>query len=159
MYFRGLKTAMVLYDWSHEIPDATICDRYSIGPGDIYAMVESVNWLLHATGRLTRMFRRGFAMSVEEFELCMKHGIKRELISLVRIRNIGRVRARRLFNNGFTSPEKILAAGEERIIPILGHGITAQVFSYLRGEAGDKAPASESVLQADLFQFGNRETE
>jgi helicase len=158
-YFRGLKTAMVLYDWSHEVPDATICDRYSIGPGDIYALGESANWLLHATGRLNRMFRRSFAPSIGEFELCMKHGIKRELIPLVRIRNIGRVRARRLFNNGFTSPEKILAAGEERIIPILGSGITAKVFSYLRGEEGGKSPASESALQADLFQFGNRETE
>jgi len=158
-YFRGLKTAMVIYDWSHEIPDATICDRYSIGPGDIYALVESANWLLHATGRLNRMFRRSFAPSMGEFELCMKHGIKRELIPLVRIRNIGRVRARRLFNNGFTSPEKILAAGEERVIPILGYGITAKVFSYLRGEEGGKSPTSESALQADLFQFGNRETE
>jgi helicase len=158
-YFRGLKTAMVLYDWSHEVPDATICDRYSIGPGDIYALVESANWLLHATGRLNRMFRLGFTASIGEFELCMKHGIKRELIPLVRIRNIGRVRARRLFNNGFTSAEKILAAGEERVIPILGHGITAQVFSYLKGKEGGKVPASGSASQADLFQFGNRETE
>ncbi|MCG7854967.1 MAG: ATP-dependent DNA helicase [Methanoregulaceae archaeon] len=158
-YFRGLKTAMVLYDWSHEVPDATICERYSIGPGDIHALVESVNWLLHATGRLARMFRRSFTSSVGEFELCMKHGIKRELIPLVRIRNIGRVRARRLFNNGFTSPEKILAAGEERIIPILGHGITTQVFSFLKGEESGKTRISESESQADLFQFGNRETE
>jgi len=158
-YFRGLKTAMVLYDWSHEVPDATICERYSIGPGDIHALVESVNWLLHATGRLARMFRRSFTSSVGEFELCMKHGIKRELIPLVRIRNIGRVRARRLFNNGFTSPEKILAAGEERIIPILGHGITIQVFSFLKGEESGKTRISESESQADLFQFGNRETE
>ena len=158
-YFRGLKTAMVLYDWSHEVPDATICERYSIGPGDIHALVESVNWLLHAAGRLARMFRRSFTPSVGEFELCMKHGIKRELIPLVRIRNIGRVRARRLFNNGFTSPEKILAAGEERIIPILGHGITSQVFSSLKGEESGKIGVSESASQADLFQFGNRETE
>ena len=158
-YFRGLKTAMVLYDWSHEVPDATICERYSIGPGDIYALVESANWLLHATGRLARMFRRSFSSSVGEFELCMKHGIKRELIPLIRIRNIGRVRARRLFNNGFTSPEKILAAGEERIIPILGHGITTQVFSFLEGNESGKTPVSESPSQADLFQFGNRETE
>ncbi|NYT17613.1 MAG: ATP-dependent DNA helicase [Methanomicrobiales archaeon] len=158
-YFRGLKTAMVLYDWSHEVPDATICERYSIGPGDIHALVESVNWLLHATGRLTRMFRRNFTPSVGEFELCMKHGIKRELIPLVRIRNIGRVRARRLFNSGFTSPEKILAAGEERIIPILGHGITSQVFSFLKGKESGNTRVSESASQADLFQFGNRETE
>ena len=156
-YFRSMKTAMVLADWSHEVPDATICERYSIGPGDIYALVESVNWLLHATGRLARMFRRGFTPAIGEFELCMKHGIKRELIPLVRIRNIGRVRARRLFNNGFTSPEKILAAGEERIIPILGQGITTQVFSYLKTERGGVSANAEPLPQTDLFRFGNQE--
>jgi helicase len=150
---------MVLSDWNHEVPDATICERYSIGPGDIHALVESVNWLLHATGRLARMFKRGFSQQIGEFELCMRHGIKRELIPLVRIRNIGRVRARRLFNNGFTSPEKILAAGEERIVPILGQGITTQVFSWLKEEMGGRLPVSQQVSQADLFQFGKKEPE
>ena len=157
-FFRGLKTAMVLYNWSHEIPDATICERYAIGPGDIYAMVESINWLLHATGRLARMFKRSFAPSILEFELCMKHGIKRELIPLVRIRNIGRVRARRLFNNGFMSPEMILAAGEEQIVPILGQGIASQVMRELRGEENREYLSQEPSSQANLFQFGeNRE--
>jgi helicase len=156
-FFRGLKTAMVLYDWSHEVPDATICERYGIGPGDIYAMVESINWLLHATGRLAQMFKRSFALSIQEFELCMKHGIKRELIPLVRIRNIGRVRARRLFNNGFTTPEKILAAGEDRIVPILGHGVTVQVFRELRGESRHDEIFQESAgSQPSLFHFGDR---
>lgn len=153
-YFRALKTAMVLYDWSHEIPDATICERYSIGPGDIFNILESVTWLLHASGRLARMFKGRFAPPIAEYEFCLKHGIKRELIPLVRIRNIGRVRARRLFNNGFTSPEKILAAGEDQIIPILGHGITTQVFRDLRGEREVRPPVPAQRSQPTLFQFG-----
>ena len=124
---------MVLFDWSREIPEATICERYSIGPGDIYNILEGANWLLHASGRLSRMFRGVFSSSIQEYEYCMKHGIKRELIPLVRIRNIGRVRARRLYNNGFTSPEKILTAGEDQIIPILGQGVTSQIFRDLKG--------------------------
>jgi helicase len=104
-FFRGLKTAMVLFDWGHELADATICDRYAIGAGDIYALVESINWLMHATSRLARMFKPRFSPTILELELCMKHGIKRELIPLIRIRNIGRVRARRLFSNGFMLPK------------------------------------------------------
>ena len=67
-YFRALKTAMVLFDWSREIPEATICERYSIGPGDIYNILESANWLLHATSRLSRMFRGVFSSSIQEYE-------------------------------------------------------------------------------------------
>jgi helicase len=153
-FFRSLKTAMVLNDWSREVPDATICERYGIGPGDVYAMVESMNWLLHATGRLAHMFKRPFALLIQEYELCMKHGIKRELIPLVRIRNIGRVRARSLYNSGYTSPEKILSAGEDRIIPILGHGITDQVFRELRGKPTVQGMVQEpEEPQSSLFQF------
>jgi helicase len=155
-YFRALKTAMVLFDWSREIPEATICERYSIGPGDIYNIIESANWLLHASGRLSRMFRGIFSSSVEEYEYCMKHGIKRELIPLVRIRNIGRIRARRLYNNGFTSPEKILKAGEDLIIPILGHGITSQIFRDLKGLSESTiSRGKDDRSRPTLFHFGN----
>jgi helicase len=154
-YFRALKTAMVLFDWSREIPEATICERYSVGPGDIYNIIESANWLLHASGRLSRMFRSIFSSSIQEFEYCMKHGIKRELIPLVRIRNIGRVRARRLYNHGFTSPEKILMAGEEPIVPILGQGITSQVFRDLKGLSENMvSERKDDRSRPTLFHFG-----
>jgi helicase len=155
-YLRALKTAMVLFDWSREIPEATICERYSIGPGDIHNILDGATWLLHASGRLSRMFRGIFSSSIQEFEYCMKHGIKRELIPLVGIRNIGRVRARRLFNNGFTSPEKILIAGEDRIIPLLGHGITSQIFRDLKGQSDTMTPGrKDDLARPTLFQFGS----
>ena len=59
-YYRALKTAMLLSDWTDELSDAKICERYSVGPGDVYGMVESVNWLLHASAELARMFASGF---------------------------------------------------------------------------------------------------
>ena len=98
----------------------------------------------------------------------MKHGIKRELIPLVKIRNIGRVRARRLFNNGFTTPAKILEAGEEKIAPILGQGVTSMIFRDLRGTTSTiQKMATDSIMQKEtatkfqptLFQFGDKNNE
>ena len=128
-YYRGLKTTMLLQDWANELSDTMICERYSVGPGDIYSMVESVNWLLHATSRLTPMFSPRFRSKVRDFEYCMKYGVKRELLPLVKLRNIGRVRARRLFNSGITSPEDLQGAGKERVAQILGKGIADQLFN------------------------------
>jgi helicase len=106
------------------------------------------------------MFRGVFSSSIQEYEYCMKHGIKRELIPLVKIRNIGRVRARRLYNNGFTSPEKILMAGEDQIIPILGHGVTSQIFRDLKGLSDNTASGGKNNhYRPTLFQFGNGEEE
>jgi len=140
-YYRALNTAMLLSDWADELPDARICERYSVGPGDVYGMVESVNWLLHASGELSRMFATAFYPRVREYETCMKNGIRRELLPLVRLRGIGRVRARRLFNNGITSPEAVLAAGFDQITKLIGHGIAEQVFAQLEKTVKKPAPS------------------
>jgi helicase len=133
-YFRAIKTAMLLTDWTDELPDARICERYAVGPGDVYGMVESVNWLLHATSELSRMFAPTFNLQIREYEICMKNGIRRELLPLVKLRGIGRVRARRLFNNNITSPDAVLAAGIEAVTRIIGRGIAEQIFTQLEGK-------------------------
>ncbi len=142
-YFRAIKTTMLLADWTDELPDARICERYAVGPGDVYGMVESVNWLLHATTELSRMFAPAFHERIREYEICMKNGIRRELLPLVKLRGIGRVRARRLFNNNITSPDSVLAAGIESVTRIIGRGIAEQIFAQLQGKKSTGVAKSE----------------
>ena len=156
-FYRGLKTTMLLSDWADELPDAKICERYSVGPGDVHGMVESVNWLLHATVELARMFATSTHPKVREYEICMKNGIRRELLPLVKLRGIGRVRARRLFNNNITSPDALRAAGVETVTLILGQGIAEQLFSQLRGPASPVLSTVDSNMvtgQSQLSRFG-----
>jgi helicase len=156
-FYRSLKTALLLSDWTNELSDAKICERYSVGPGDIYGMVESVNWLLHATTELARMFKPAFHASIRDYEVCMKNGIRRELLPLVRLRGIGRVRARRLFNNGITTPDRILESGIEEITRILGRGIAEQIFDQLKGRKTEDAPQGGDAPdehQSSLLHFG-----
>jgi helicase len=132
-YYRAIKTAMLLSDWTDEMPDAKICERYTVGPGDVFGMVESVNWLLHATAELSRMFAPAFHPQIKDFEICMKNGIRRELLPLVRLRGIGRVRARRLFNNSIRTPDAVREAGIDAVTRIIGRGIAEQIFAQLEG--------------------------
>jgi len=156
-YYRALKTAMLLGDWTDEMPDAKICERYSVGPGDIYGMVESVNWLLHAGQELSRMFAPAFNPAIREFEICMKNGIRRELLPLVKLRGIGRVRARRLFNNGITSPDAVLSSGIETVTKLIGRGIAEQLFAQLERSGKSAArPMGEDTIsgQSTFSRFG-----
>lgn len=152
-FYRALKTAMLLKDWASEIPEATICERYSVGPGDIFNLVESINWLMHASGRLAGMFSPRHARNVREFEVCMKHGVRRELLPLVRLRNIGRVRARSLFNNGITSPEELKNADTARVAAILGRGVAAQVLRQIGEEEHPKDELQPVPGQSTLSFF------
>ena len=157
-YYRALKTAMLLSDWTDELSDAKICERYSVGPGDIYGMVESVTWLLHASAELSRMFAPAFHVKVREYEICMKHGTRRELLPLIKLRGIGRVRARRLFNNGMTTPDEILVQGIEVVTKILGLGVAEQIFNQLQKKKGGLSVKEEGqdtpTGQSTLSHFG-----
>ena len=156
-YYRALKTTMLLSDWADELPDTKICERYSVGPGDVHGMVESVNWLLHATVELSRMFAASIHPKVWEYEICMKNGIRRELLPLVKLRGIGRVRARRLFNNNITSPDALRAAGIETVTQILGQGIAEQIFSQLNRNTGTAPLTDDNNVvtgQSQLSRFG-----
>jgi helicase len=157
-YYRALKTAMLLSDWTDELSDTKICERYSVGPGDIYGMVESVTWLLHASAELARMFASAFHPNVREYEICMKNGTRRELLPLIRLRGIGRVRARRLFNNGMTTPDEILTRGIEEVTKLLGLGVAEQIFDQILRKKGvfplKNEDMNSSSGQSTLNRFG-----
>jgi helicase len=149
-YYRALKTALVLSDWTEELGDAMICERYGINPGDIYSFVESVQWLVHATARLSARFAPHLAGPIRDMEVRARSGVKAELLPLVALRGIGRVRARRLFNNGIAGPEAIREAGIDRVASIIGRGMAEQVFAQLT-----KAPRAPADGQASLGHFGD----
>ncbi|MGA2105977.1 MAG: ATP-dependent DNA helicase [Methanoregula sp.] len=159
-FYRAVKTAMLLSDWTDELAEEKICERYAVGPGDVYGMVENINWLLHATSRLARMFAPEFYPQIDDYEIRMKNGIRSELLPLIRIRGIGRVRARRLFNNGITSPDEIIHHKKEDLVKILGGAITEQVLNQLvpkRKEAEKEVGNGDNNSmsgQSTLLRFG-----
>jgi helicase len=150
-YYRALKTALVLSDWTEELGDAMICERYGINPGDIYSFVESVQWLVHAAARLSSRFASHLAGPLRDMEVRVRSGVKAELLPLVALRGIGRVRARRLFNNGIMGPEGIREAGIDHVASIIGRGIAEQVFAQL----GKADPPRSTGGQAELGHFGD----
>jgi ATP-dependent DNA helicase len=142
-FYRSLKTALVLQDWAAEVGEATICERYGINPGDIYGLTEGVGWLLHGAARISRAFAPIHATPVAAMETRMRYGVKPELLPLVSLRGIGRVRARRLFNQGITSPQEVAEAGLEVLTPLLGRAVAAQVLSDIGGRGRKRGSAGE----------------
>jgi helicase len=61
------------------------------------------------------------------------HGVKPELLPLVALHNIGRVRARSLFNAGYPDPEAVARAGLQKISRIIGEGIARQLLGEITG--------------------------
>jgi len=115
------KTAAVLEAWTNEFTMPEIEQEFRIGPGDLWARQDTANWLIHATQQLGMVIqiRR---QEVEEIALRLKYGARQELMPLLRLPQIGRVRARNLYDSGFTGIVEIAAAKEAEIARVPGLG-------------------------------------
>lgn len=134
IWLAALKTALVLHDWTEETSEEKIEERYGIGAGDIYNMVDSAKWLLHAADRLVGMELPDFRDDVHDIGLRVQYGVKAELLPLVRLRNIGRVRARRLYNAGYTTEERLKKADQATLTRILGQHLAHQILGISTGQ-------------------------
>ena len=121
-FFSALKTASILMDWIAETSQDKIIERYDIGPGDLHGRVELADWLLYAFGEIGKVLHYPHIRNVENLRLRVKYGVKEELLPIVSLRGVGRVRARRLFDSGFDSIEKLKRANVSTLMRIPGIG-------------------------------------
>ncbi|MDO8841475.1 ATP-dependent DNA helicase, partial [Methanocalculus sp.] len=128
----AIKTALVLENWINEVPIEMIAERFSIGPGDIHGLIEGIGWLIHATREICRREIPSLHTEMSELEIRLKHGVKEELLPLIRLRGIGRVRARSLFNSGYENPLALAEAGVEKIARIIGQKTAESILEQIR---------------------------
>ncbi len=126
-FLSEVKTALCLKDWIDEMDEDEICLKYSIAPGDLRRIVETAEWLCNA---MTRIAEEIGNTSVAGLTDRIKYGVRAELLELIRIRYIGRVRARKLYNAGIRTPEDILR-NRAKVESVIGRGISEKVFSQL----------------------------
>jgi helicase len=107
-FLAELKTALCLSEWISEEDEDAICNKYGISPGDLRRIVETAEWLLHSLRRISGFINHPQESLFSELESRIKYGIKGELIDLVKVRGIGRARARKLFLAGIKSRRDIL---------------------------------------------------
>lgn len=79
------------------------------------------------------MLKSPYAQKIETLWKRIKYGVKEELIDLVSLTGIGRVRARTLFNFGYKTLESIADADPEKLSKIPGIG--EKISNYIVKEA------------------------
>jgi len=124
-FLSQVKTAKVLLDWINEVPEARIYETYNIDPGDLYRILELADWLMYSLIELYRLFepKKEILRFLTDLHLRLRHGVREELLELVRLPNIGRKRARALYNAGFRSVEDIAKAKPRELLEVEGIGL------------------------------------
>jgi helicase len=156
-----VKTAMVMNNWIEELPEEKIMERFSVQPGDLYRTIETAKWLLHATDELSPVVAKNKEVSDLSHEIVerVSKGIKKELLPIVRLEGVGRVRGRIIFNAGYqTIPDLKHASIEEltnlpSVGPRLAKKIKEQVGGFVKKETWENLEKADEATQKALFEF------
>jgi helicase len=131
---REAKTAAMLMDWISEVKEEEISNRYRIGPGDIRRSAETAEWLMHSLSELSKHLNLGLTYRADQLSLRLHYGAGPDLLSLIDLKGIGRVRARKLYQAGYTNLDRLREANLDDIAEIIGQKIAEKVMEQLKDE-------------------------
>ncbi len=131
-FIDSFKTSVVLLDHADEINEEGIMERYNIRPGELRGKIEIADWLLYSFFELARLLEfREILNTVSKLRVRLKYGAKEELLELLKLKNIGRVRARILFSKGIKNLRDVKEVEFEKLVGIIGQGIAADIKKQL----------------------------
>ncbi|MBI2647636.1 hypothetical protein HYW99_04105, partial [Candidatus Woesearchaeota archaeon] len=134
-FLNSIKTALMFYNWINEQDEEFLLEEYNIRPGELKTKIEIANWLLYATEELCKiMHYQSLIKEIIKLRLRLKYGVKEELLSLVRLENIGRVRARLLFRNRIRDIKDLRNVDVGTLTQILGEKIALSVKKQINQE-------------------------
>ncbi len=118
-YLEKFKTANMFNAWLSEKSENYIYSTFNAPPGLLHQKVEILQWLTYAACEIGKILKFPQIKQLMEMHIKAKYGIGKELIELISIKGVGRVRARALFNAGFVNKDMLRKASVDEIARIL----------------------------------------
>lgn len=150
---RKFFTARMLEEWINEKPDSLLSDEFNMAPGLLRSKLLVCDWLSYAAFELCQLL--GLENHLEKLGKLRKrlqHGVREELLNLVEVRGIGRVRARRLWNSNVRSVLELKKTDVKDLARILNsEKVSVQIKQNL-GQL-EKKPKSPPEVHASLQKF------
>jgi len=94
------RSLLALQAWITESSELSLSDSLSIESGDMHRMAEMANWLSYCLREISKHVERADLLEeLDDLRRRIVYGIREELLDLVRVKGIGRVRARILYKH------------------------------------------------------------
>ncbi len=133
-------SSMMLKQWVNEKKEQDLFKEHGLAPGTLFGKTQIIEWLSYSTIELSKTLGlEKHLIPVEKLGRRVKYGVKEELLLLVELKGVGRVRARKLFNAGIKKPSDLLE-NRHKIEAILGKAVSDKIFEQI--EFGGKRKKS-----------------
>ncbi len=145
-FLQTVKTATVLRDWIEEMGEDNILEGYNVAPGELHAKRDRADWILHSLSELVKL--RGMPALVNELEklrVRLEHGAKEELLALLRLKGVGRVRGRALYKNGIRTLDDLRTAEVSALRALVGNALAID----LKDQVGIKVAPEDVQVKSN----------
>ena len=133
-FLAQLKTASLLHDWISEKTDNNITEQYNVGMGDVHRFVQSAEWLTYAASEIARIVDAPSHIApLHNLRSRLRYGVRTNILELVSLKGVGRIRGRMLHNHGFTNLADLYKVPIEELarIPTIGSSIAESIKKQL----------------------------
>lgn len=112
-----VKTVLILEEWINGVDESEIIAKYKIGRGDLTKIVEYAEWLMYSLSELYKLeYEKDEVYKwLKDLTVRIKYGVPKEMLDLVKIKGIGRKKAKDLYNKGIKSIEELKRYGNARL--------------------------------------------
>jgi helicase len=129
------RSLLALQSWITESTELSLSDSLGIESGDMHRMTENANWLSYCLREISKHVERADLLEeLGDLRNRIVYGIRGELLDLVRVKGIGRVRARILFKHGIKSLDDLRKIPVNKLAEIdkIGSTIADNIKAELR---------------------------
>jgi helicase len=132
-YLRALKTGLMLESWIDEAGEDAIMSLYGVPPGGLRGKLETADWLLYAASEISRLLKAGGRGEIEKTRIRIKYGVTEDVLALVSIPQVGRVRGRALYNAGYRGIEDLRAVPVDQLarVPKIGPVLAPRIKGWI----------------------------
>ncbi|MAG60381.1 hypothetical protein CL619_01205 [archaeon] len=147
-FMNSVKTAEFFQKWINETTEDKLFNEMNVRPGEIRVKLENANWLLYACYEITKVLGyKEQQAPLQRLRTRVKYGVRKELLSLMKFKGIGRNRARVLYNNNFKTIADLRNADQSDLAALIGPKIAAS----LKDQLGQKVePVKKRTRKGQL---------
>ncbi|HDI73590.1 MAG TPA: DEAD/DEAH box helicase [Candidatus Korarchaeota archaeon] len=129
------KAALALSMWISGQSEGDIEEKLGIEPGDLRGLAETGGWLCYAYSEIVRLLGGDDVSDwLRKLSSRIRHGVVEEMLPLVSLKGVGRVRARILYEAGYRTVKDIALATPEELekLPGIGKMLSRELIEQAR---------------------------
>ena len=151
-FLAQLKTASLLNDWISETTEKDITERYNVGMGDVHRFVQSAEWLTYAAAEISRICgSTNHIPFLHNLRSRLRYGVRSDILDLVSLRGVGRVRGRMLHNHNLVNLPDLYKVPIEELarIPTIGTSVAESIKKQLGLDIESRATGKNDLADDD----------